>query len=102
MLWACIALRKPYGSLGRTAQDSHLDSHTAPQRTMLNQHKLVIVICRHLRPIARTSTLQHNYPCDLMNMKETFFLINEWTTAGEADKIDGTDLGKNTLALSTP
>ena len=23
--------RKPEGSLGRTAQDGHLDSHTAPQ-----------------------------------------------------------------------
>ena len=23
--------RKPEGSLGRTAQDSHLDSHTAPE-----------------------------------------------------------------------
>ena len=25
--------RKPEGSLGRTAQDVHLDSHTAPERT---------------------------------------------------------------------
>ena len=24
--------RKPEGSLGRTAQDDHLDSHTAPER----------------------------------------------------------------------
>ena len=23
--------RKPWGSLGRTAQDGHLDSHTAPE-----------------------------------------------------------------------
>ena len=31
--WFCIALRprKPEGSLGRTAQDGHLDSHTAPE-----------------------------------------------------------------------
>ena len=30
--WFSIALhqRKPEGSLGRTAQDGHLDSHTAP------------------------------------------------------------------------
>ena len=30
--WFDIALlpRKPEGSLGRTAQDGHLDSHTAP------------------------------------------------------------------------
>ena len=31
--WFNIALRprKPEGPLGRTAQDSHLDSHTAPE-----------------------------------------------------------------------
>ena len=31
--WFSIALRprKPEGSLGRTAQDCHLDSHTAPE-----------------------------------------------------------------------
>ena len=31
--WFNIALRlrKPEGSLGRTAQDIHLDSHTAPE-----------------------------------------------------------------------
>ena len=27
--------RKPEGSLGRTAQDGHLDSHTAPELWML-------------------------------------------------------------------
>ena len=26
-----LRLRKPEGSLGRTAQDGHLDSHTAPE-----------------------------------------------------------------------
>ena len=26
-----LRLRKPEGSLGRTAQDVHLDSHTAPE-----------------------------------------------------------------------
>ena len=31
--WFSISLRprKPEGSLGRTAQDGHLDSHTAPE-----------------------------------------------------------------------
>ena len=31
--WFNVALRprKPEGSLGRTAQDGHLDSHTAPE-----------------------------------------------------------------------
>ena len=34
--WLNIALRprKPEGSLGRTAQDVHLDSHTAPELCM--------------------------------------------------------------------
>ena len=34
--WFSIALRprKPEGSLGRTAQDGHLDSHTAPELCM--------------------------------------------------------------------
>ena len=34
--WFNIALRprKPEGSLGRTAQDGHLDSHTAPELCM--------------------------------------------------------------------
>ena len=34
--WFNIALRprKPEGSLGRTAQDGHLDSHTAPELYM--------------------------------------------------------------------
>ena len=27
----CLRPRKPEGSLGRTAQDVHLDSHTAPE-----------------------------------------------------------------------
>ena len=30
-VYACLAVRKPEGSLGRTAQDVHLDSHTAPE-----------------------------------------------------------------------
>ena len=31
--WLCVALRpqKPFGSLGRKAQDGHLDFHTAPE-----------------------------------------------------------------------
>ena len=34
--WFNIALRprKPEGSLGRTAQDGHLDSHTAPELSL--------------------------------------------------------------------
>ena len=37
--WFNIALRprKPEGSLGRTAQDGHLDSHTAPELWVFSQ-----------------------------------------------------------------
>ena len=39
--------------------------------------------------------MQHNYPCDFMNMKENIlFLRNESTATGEVDKTDRTDLGK--------
>ena len=45
--WFNIALRprKPEGSLGRTAQDGHLDSHTAPELVVLFMY-LVHVITR--------------------------------------------------------
>ena len=33
--------RKPEGSLGRTAQDIHLDSHTAPELCFLGGGELV-------------------------------------------------------------
>ena len=40
--WFNIALspRKPEGSLGRTAQDGHLDSHTAPELCYYKMHLL--------------------------------------------------------------
>ena len=39
--------------------------------------------------------MQHNYPCDFMNMKEDIlFLKNERTTTDEVDKTDRTELGK--------
>ena len=40
--WFNIALRprKPEGSLGRTAQDGHLDSHTAPELCHKSQKSL--------------------------------------------------------------
>ena len=39
--WFSIALRprKPEGSLGRTAQDGHLDSHTAPEWLSVQQKR---------------------------------------------------------------
>ena len=39
--------RKPEGSLGRTAQDGHLDSHTAPELcTDLNDDELMLNVLR--------------------------------------------------------
>ena len=41
-----IALRprKPEGSLGRTAQDGHLDSHTAPELCMTQNNLMAIIL----------------------------------------------------------
>ena len=52
--WFNIALRprKPEGSLGRTAQDGHLDSHTAPELwicgiLLYNLFNVAFVVKRH-------------------------------------------------------
>ena len=46
--------RKPEGSLGRTAQDVHLDSHTAPElcETQTNRAGTVFYITARHRPVA--------------------------------------------------
>ena len=43
--WFNIALRprKPEGSLGRTAQDGHLDSHTAPELCVMVMTMIVFI-----------------------------------------------------------
>ena len=43
--------RKPEGSLGRTAQDVHLDSHTAPELCYRNWAGTVFYTAAH-RPVA--------------------------------------------------
>ena len=43
--------RKPEGSLGRTAQDVHLDSHTAPE---LSDQIVVVVVDRFYSAILRS------------------------------------------------
>ena len=45
-----IALRprKPEGSLGRTAQDGHLDSHTAPKLCCECDYSLVSSVVAHM------------------------------------------------------
>ena len=35
--------RKPEGSLGRTAQDVHLDSHTAPELSLYAQSAITVI-----------------------------------------------------------
>ena len=40
--------RKPEGSLGRTAQDVHLDSHTAPELCAVIVVTLLIYIVIHI------------------------------------------------------
>ena len=55
--------RKPEGSLGRTAQDVHLDSHTAPELSTVNdvlfgykghsQHSTMIRFVNHLILVAK-------------------------------------------------
>ena len=40
--------RKPEGSLGRTAQDVHLDSHTAPELcTEVGEREIIYLQCHH-------------------------------------------------------
>ena len=47
--WFNTALRprKPEGSLGRTAQDGHLDSHTAPELWQLLTVNMVLNVHRN-------------------------------------------------------
>ena len=55
--------RKPEGSLGRTAQDVHLDSHSAPELSTVNdvlfsykgysQHSTMIRFVNHLILVAK-------------------------------------------------
>ena len=47
-----IALRsrKPEGSLGRTAQDGHLDSHTAPELCLCSGVRVLCVLTWGHRP----------------------------------------------------
>ena len=40
--------RKPEGSLGRTAQDVHLDSHTAPELCAADDELMLNVLRCHL------------------------------------------------------
>ena len=50
--------RKPEGSLGRTAQDGHLDSHTAPESQQRSEIKNESVDCEmYTKPFVRDGNL---------------------------------------------
>ena len=53
--------RKPEGSLGRTAQDVHLDSHTAPElccdTPITHKH---VTVCRDQQKIVSPKTHEHH------------------------------------------
>ena len=51
--------REPEGSLGRTAQDGHLDSHTAPE--LWRQLFLFFIFCPHWRTFVSVT----DWPCGL-------------------------------------
>ena len=55
--WFSIILcpRKPEGSLGRTAQDGHLDSHTAPELWLLSSDAFTVQVQCYF-----TSNRDHN------------------------------------------
>ena len=56
--------RKPEGSLGRTAQDGHLDSHTAPELCPTGQRILVQLFKlagRQENPTQVNTTRPHEY-----------------------------------------
>ena len=70
--WFSIALRprKPEGSLGRTAQDSHLDSHTASELSMEVGKKEIVI------PIATLSPPYQNDSCIKMGRDESHFNVS--------------------------
>ena len=50
--------RKPEGSLGRTAQDGHLDSYTAPELYIYTQYLLSAALAMHT--ILSVMTILHS------------------------------------------
>ena len=47
--------RKPEGSLGRTAQDVHLDSHTAPELCKIKAEERVFIVTGLAKTIELTA-----------------------------------------------
>ena len=64
--WFIVALRprKPEGSLGRTAQDGHLDSHTAPELCGYHDVEIIIYMTTCWAPSSRDELqVLHNGQC---------------------------------------
>ena len=62
--WFSIALRprKPEGSLGRTAQDGHLDSHTAPELCDSPQQEEAVTYYTYFLALNVLSAVQGHSP----------------------------------------
>ena len=60
--------RKPEGSLGRTAQDVHLDSHTAPELGIWRWGKEIIYLSLHCH--------QQNDSCIKMGSDDSHFNVS--------------------------
>ena len=64
--------RKPEGSLGRTAQDVHLDSHTAPELCIYTWSKAQPFIARRLDyGFVSDNLLQSCVSCDIVSLPNT-------------------------------
>ena len=61
--------RKPEGSLGRTAQDGHLDSHTAPELCV--RRKLQALVYDILPPT--TAIVDYGMGLEKLSADEQFF-----------------------------
>ena len=66
--------RKPEGSLGRTAQDGHLDSHTAPELSNDNYAGIKAFILPPPTPPPPVSSLNRLLPATILSSFIFFFL----------------------------
>ena len=81
---------------GKFIQTGTFDSHARFETQFCHTGTTNTCSLRFVDTFDKSQTsIQHNYPCDFMNMKEnSLFLRNERTTTGEAYKTDSTEPGK--------
>ena len=85
----CLRPRKPEGSLGRTAQDGHLDSHTAPKLCFLRPMiaDLNTTLCDPKKWRSNKSRTFRKFP---LNIKSIWCLPQPVLGSAEtADKLPG-------------